>query len=182
MKTHLPLWFWLLPKDWREFLIFAKYDSPSAFPSSSSSSLGPPSGISCFDGARFRRCPVGSLVGGPYSVLISKSPYIRFIRALFSSINRSIRSLKRVVFLKFNSTFFVTQLRYRFNKKKKKWETGFYSLEPLARLNIFSFYSDRYKAIKEILNCSLWGSSWLRWEVCEWKKTSFLPNYEGICH
>lgn len=54
----------------------------------------PPGGIVAFSKECMSRFRLLFGNGGPYWVSISKSPYIRLINALFSSINCSMRSLK----------------------------------------------------------------------------------------
>lgn len=95
-NSHLPLSVLrFFPKDCLVSLL-VKYSSPISLSTCDSSTLGPPSGISCFRASLLFlrvlvRCPCSL---DPCSGFISKSPYILFINALFSSIKRSIRSLK----------------------------------------------------------------------------------------
>lgn len=97
-NSHLPLSeLRFFPNDCLAFLLLLKCScSPVSLSACNSASLGPPSGKSCSPVSRLFlrvlvRCP-GSLE--PYPGFISKSPYILFISALFSSMKRSIRSLK----------------------------------------------------------------------------------------
>lgn len=88
------------PNDCLVFLLLLKYFA-SISSSARNSSLGPPSGMSCLRAALLFlrvlvRCPVSL---DPYPGFISKSPYILFINALFSSIKRSIRSLQQLILL-----------------------------------------------------------------------------------
>jgi len=78
--------------DWRDWrACAAKYESP-----------GEGGGSGAAAAARFTVRPLGLKIswpgppcdGGPYSGVVRNSPYIRFISALFSSMKRSILSLK----------------------------------------------------------------------------------------
>lgn len=78
----------------------SKYDAPDPFVSSIMSvsggpiKSGTPGGIVELWKELVSRFLLLFGNGGPYSVIISKSPYIRRIKALFWSINCSMRSLK----------------------------------------------------------------------------------------
>lgn len=96
------------PKDCLVFLLLLKYFA-SISSSARNSSLGPPSGMSCLRASLLFlrvlvRCPVSL---DPYPGFISKSPYILFINALFSSIKRSIRSLQQLIL---HITIYIRQL------------------------------------------------------------------------